>query len=165
MGCLLTKLSGRCDLILTGGWLTLGGHSPSGSFSLRFCPGLQTLESAEALRVETSGWLQPWGGGWRGWWRWWWGRRRGCWRKHVSWRGGRRVRTVQAGHLHGEEVLGRGLPLLLPLLGRLAPGTTTNITAGSLDQHLSGLPCNVQCALTTMVHSPWCIIVSALYCE
>ena len=50
----------------------------------------------------------------------------------MSWRGGWRVRTVQSGHLHGEEILGRGLSLLLPLLCCLAPGTaTTNISAGN----------------------------------
>ena len=141
-------------------WLKLGGDFPSGSFSLRFSPGLETLESAEALGVKAGG-LQHWGGGGGGWcWRRWrGGRGGGCRGQHVGWRGGRRVRTVQAGHLHGEEILGRGLSLLLPLLGGLAPETTTIIRASSDWSVLQIISLNslsqVFCALTR-VHSLGC---------
>ena len=82
-----------------------------------FCPRLETFKGIETLWRMVCLRTGPWG-------RWWW-RRVGV-GHHVRRRRGGRV-AVKTWHLHGQEILGSSLPLLLPLLCCLSPEILSSI--------------------------------------
>ena len=82
-----------------------------------FCPRFETFKGVETLRRLVCLRTGP---------RWWWGWRRITVGHHVRRRRGWRV-AVQTGHLHGQEILGSSLPLLLTLLGSLSPEIFSSI--------------------------------------